>query len=265
MSHPLRTRMMFALQKWLLCVFSLFLVLQGAESFAPHDVPHRTRSTVTTTTTTQLYGVGQFFSKLLGRDQRQQQQQQLVVDHVHQALLGRRTVNNFDPHRTVDPAIVDQAVHAAIYAPNHKMTEPWRFIFLGNQTITAIATLNAATISQKDAAKGETKRQRWQAIPGWCVVTCAKSPSDPVQEREDYAATSCAIQNFMLSLWSHNVGTKWTSGPITRTTEFADLCGIDPAKELVVGCLWYGHADGLQAIPAPRRKQSVDQVTSTRP
>lgn len=250
--------MMFAVQKWLLCVFSLLVVLQGAESFAPRDAPRRT---------TQLYGVGQFFSKLLGR--RDQPQQDHLVEHVHQALLGRRTVNNFDPHRTVDPAIVDQAVHAAIYAPNHKMTEPWRFIFLGNQTITAIATLNAAAISQKDPAKGKKKRQRWQAILGWCVVTCAKSPTDQVQEREDYAATSCAIQNFMLSLWSNHVGTKWTSGPITRTAEFADLCDIDPAKELVVGCIWFGYAadaaEGLQAVPAPTRKRSVDQVTSTRP
>merc|ERR1712039_1007093 len=59
---------------------------------------------------------------------------------------------------------------------------------------------------------------------------------------EDYAATCCAIQNFMLSMWIEGVGTKWTSGDITRTQDFADSCGIDVEAERVVGCIWYGFA-----------------------
>ena len=183
---------------------------------------------------------------------------------VHAALVGRRTVNNFCT-TSVPWAVVQRAMEAAIHAPCHGMTEPWRFVHLGNETISNIAALNAADIAQRDPVKGAKKKARWEAIPGWCVVTSAKSDGG-LQEREDYAATCCAVQNFMVSLWAAGVGTKWTSGPITRTDAFAALCGIDPAKELVVGCIWYGHANnGLEAVPTPTRKKSVSDVSSTRP
>jgi nitroreductase len=182
--------------------------------------------------------------------------------------MERRTVNDFKTIK-VDQELVNVAIRAAIAAPNHKMTEPWRFILLGDKTISEIAALNAADISKKDPVKGAKKKERWQAIPGWCVVTSAKSrdgKNDALQEREDYAATCCAIQNFMLSLWANGVGTKWTTGPITRTPEFAQLCGIDPSIEEVAGCIWYGiPSTNQQDIPVPKRKKSVEDVTSWRP
>lgn len=179
------------------------------------------------------------------------------------ALTNRRTVNNFET-TTVSDDVVKRAIEAAIHAPCHKMTEPWRFILLGDETISKIAALNAAEISKKDLAKGAKKKKRWEAIPGWCVVTSAKSDGG-LQEREDYAATCCALQNFMLSLWAEGVGTKWTTGPITRTNEFAELCGVDPNAEVVVGCIWYGFASNKEPIPVPKRRKSIEDVTSRRP
>ena len=189
---------------------------------------------------------------------------------VRTALLNRRTVNNFEPHKRVKEEIVQRAVQAAIYAPCHKMTEPWRFIHLGQETIAQIATLNAAVIAKKDPVKGAKKKKRWAEIPGWCVVTCAKSSTGDdallLREREDYAATCCAVQNLMLSFWADGVGTKWTTGDITRTPEFADLCGVEMTTEDVVGCIWYGYASGgLDSVPAPKRRRSLEDVTSYRP
>jgi len=148
---------------------------------------------------------------------------------VRQALLTRRTVHNFDKTPVPD-SVLNDAIEAAINAPNHKMTEPWRFIKLGKKTISKIAEMNSAEIAKTDAAKAKKKKERWEAIPGWCVVTCKRS-DDKVLEEEDYAATACAIQNFQLSMWADGVGVKWTSGPITRTPEFAELCGINLESE----------------------------------
>ena len=185
---------------------------------------------------------------------------------VRQVLKGRRTVHNFDKTPVPD-VVLRNAVEAAIAAPNHKMTEPWRFIKLGKDSISRIADLNAAEIMKTDPDKAEKKKKRWEEIPGWCVVTCAKS-DDEVQDEEDFAATACAIQNFQLSMWADGVGVKWTSGPITRTKEFADICGIDLETERFVGCLWYGFASGgLGSLVdcVPTRKKSVDSVLSTLP
>ncbi len=183
---------------------------------------------------------------------------------VRQALLQRRTVNDFDKTPVPD-LVLRNAIEAAIHAPNHKMTEPWRFIKLGPETISKIAELNASEISKKDPEKGAKKKARWEAIPGWCVVTCQKS-EDEVQQEEDLAAVACAIQNFQLSMFADGVGVKWTSGPITRTTEFAELCGIDINKEKFVGCMWYGFATGgFGQVNRPTRKKSIDDVLSSMP
>lgn len=207
--------------------------------------------------------VKRFFSKLLGRGKYTAHEVDRETIIVSKALTGRRTVNSFETTK-VSNEVVQRAVEAAIYAPCHKMTEPWRFILLGDDSISKIAALNAAEISKKDPAKGEKKKKRWEAIPGWCVVTSAKSDGG-LQEREDYAATCCAIQNFMLSLWAEGVGTKWTTGPITRTTEFADVCGIDLNEEEVAGCIWYGFPTNKESTPAPKRRKSIEDVISRRP
>ena len=70
----------------------------------------------------------------------------------------------------------------------------------------------------------------------------------------------------MLSMWSEGIGTKWTSGPVQKTEEFSQLCGIDTAAERVVGIVWYGFpTGGLVAADPKRRKKGVDDVLSTLP
>lgn len=125
----------------------------------------------------------------------------------------------------------------------------------------------------QDPEKAQRKKERWENIPGWCVVTSklCKDSSDEgskILELEDYAATCCAVQNFMLSMWVEGVGTKWTSGDITRTQEFANLCGIDLDKEQVVGCIWYGFATNPGAYnekKQAKRKKTVKDVLSEVP
>merc|ERR1719506_2893067 len=81
---------------------------------------------------------------------------------VYNALYNRRTCNDFDS-TPVDDVVVVECVRAARYAPNHRLTEPWRFVQLGPQTIEAVAALNAASI--EDPAKRAKKHARWATIP----------------------------------------------------------------------------------------------------
>jgi len=189
-------------------------------------------------------------------------------DLVQQTIMSRSTVNNFDASLHLSDNVLNRAIQCAISAPNHKLTEPWRFIKIGEQTVKKIAELNAQKI--QDPEKAKKKRERWENIPGWCVVTSKLSKvsgdeDSSILEMEDYAATCCAVQNFMLSMWVEGVGTKWTSGDITRTQEFADLCGIQVGKEQVVGCIWYGFSSTPGALnevrPKKRKKTVLDVLT----
>ena len=181
-------------------------------------------------------------------------------------LVNRRTINEFEPTLPSDwEQSLERAIEAAIYAPNHKRTEPWRFHLLGPQAIQKVCQINADLVADaKGAAAGEKKLQRWLAMPGWLVVTCQYNGNDSMNDpmslaREDYAACCCAIQNLCLSLHASGMGTKWTTGAVNFHPDFASAVGFSPNEEFVVGTLWFGTPVGEAPSP-PKKKWQVKDV-----
>ena len=155
-------------------------------------------------------------------------------------LRGRRTIDQF-LQTPVPVELVREALEVATWAPNHYVSEPWRFILPGKETVGRIVDLCAEVVSaDKGPELGEHKRNTWSEKPGWLIVTCPHSDDD-LREKEDYAACCAAVQNFMLYLWKAGVGSKWTTGPITRDKRFFDIIGVDEEKFFVVGMLWFGY------------------------
>jgi len=179
-------------------------------------------------------------------------------------LIGRRTVDYFD-QTPVDPQVLRRAIQCAIAAPNRSCSEPWRFIQVGPETVQQLKELNEQRQESMETDNGLQSTVDWSSIPGWCVVTTQLSNEGEL-DLDDFKSTSCAVQNFMLSMWSEGIGTKWTSGPVQKSPEFAQICGVDTKKEQVVGCIWYGFASGgLTNADPKRRKKSVDDVLSSLP
>jgi nitroreductase len=179
-----------------------------------------------------------------------------AIDSAQQAAIGfqnlvksRRTVHKFDATE-VDDGVLRRALECAIAAPNRRGTEPWRFIKLGKETVGKVNALRQEMRNKKndvgynnsiDDAKAKSNAEfsssssssssssgvagsfvSWTNVPHWIVVTYARAPpnSGPegkIQQREDFKSTCCAVQNFLLSMWSEGIGTKWTDGPVQRT------------------------------------------------
>jgi nitroreductase len=95
--------------------------------------------------------------------------------------------------------------------------------------------------------------------PQLIVVSQVKS-SDPWQSKEDYAAVSCAIQNFMLSLAARGVGSKWSTGSMTRHAVAYELAEVPAEREEIVGFIWFGIP---ARTPEPRRPDLADVVRKT--
>lgn len=161
--------------------------------------------------------------------------QDALVDLIRQ----RRTTHNFTP-TLIDDSVINEALATAVWAPNHKFTQPWRFVLPGEKTQQAICQLNAKLVA---ASKGEraaqVKLERWQAMPNWLVISQVIA-NDELIYKEDYAACACLVQNLSLLLWNQGVGLKWSTGDVIRHPEFYELLGINPAEEEVVGLFWYG-------------------------
>ncbi len=174
-----------------------------------------------------------------------------------EVLRGRRTIDQY-LQTPVPGELVRGAIEAATWAPNHYVSEPWHFILPGEETVGRIIDLCEQVVStDKGGALGEHKRKTWREKPGWLIVTCPYNDDD-LREREDYAACCAAVQNLMLYLWKAGVGSKWTTGSITRDSRFFEILNIDESAAFVVGMLWFGFP---KITPTQSRNEVSDVLT----
>ncbi|MGD8339340.1 MAG: nitroreductase [Gammaproteobacteria bacterium] len=177
------------------------------------------------------------------------------VEAIAELLRGRRTINLFEPE-PVDPGALLDAIEVARWAPNHRLTQPWRFYLIGPETAAAVAECWAGFEAEtKGEAARASRLERLRAIPGHFVVTYARAP-DTVIDQENYAACCCAVQNLMLYLWQRGIGVKWTTGDITRERRLYELLGIDAEAERIVGYFWYGKP----RIVGKQKRRAVEEI-----
>lgn len=169
------------------------------------------------------------------------------------ALTLRRSVKAYAG--PVPAPSIARAFEAAVLAPNHFLTQPWRFYLLGSVTRAAVMGLNAK------------KADEFGAVPGWLVVTVATEYDangliSTKKGLEDHAATAAAVQNFMLSLAAEGFGSKWMTGALGIAPDaILDAVGADKTAERFMGVIWHGQpATPLAAAQAPARSKGVDGV-----
>ena len=176
-------------------------------------------------------------------------------------IRSRRTTHTFSPEK-IPEEIVVSAVDCARWAPNHKLTEPWRVILLGEETAASVVELNTRLVREKRGDRSaEIKKERWGSVPNWMAVLSKRS-EDPVRTREDYAATCCFIHNLSLYLWSKGIGVKWTTGPVARYDDIYELLRVDPVDVKLVALLWYGYPEDEKQS---HRQLSAEDIMSRLP
>ncbi len=173
---------------------------------------------------------------------------------IAEVIRSRRTTNQFLDEVPPNEVIL-KGLELACWAPNHKLTEPWRFYLLGRETSQRIVELNAEMIATKKGPEAaQKKREKWSSIPGWLVVTYQRA-NDELRDKENYAAVCCGIQNLSLFLWSEGIGMKWTTGPVTQCEGTYEILKLNREQEEIVGVMWYGYpANSKEMAPKASRK-----------
>lgn len=187
---------------------------------------------------------------------------------VHEALLSRRTVYKLEDRRVPDD-VIERALDAARWAPNHKLTEPWRFVVVGPEGRAALGRV-AERLAREKAGHMPPEEQRRQVtravekitkVPALVVIAVTRSPDDAFREREDYAAACCAAQNLQLSLWADGVGCQWSTGGVTRDDESYEVLGLDKAALDVIGFFKIGYPAEVPRLS----RRPLDEVTRRLP
>ena len=182
--------------------------------------------------------------------------------NVHEAITSRRTVHTFTD-RPVSDDVLERALHAANHAPCHRKTYPWRFTLAGPRLRGELAGLAVHLKAEtRPLQPADIEKIRAKILtPSILLVASRMQCPDPAVAREDYAACACAIQNLMVSLSSEGVGTKWSTGGLTRHPETYRLLGADPNREELIGFIWAGYGDPPDEISRP----TLDQIARRTP
>src|SRR5581483_11126267 len=115
---------------------------------------------------------------------------------VEAAIRTRRTHKQYGP-RPLDEETVRGLVELARWAPNHKLTNPWRFRLLGPETRERV-----------DALLPEQEVAKLRRAPTLLLVTTAPS-DDPVLAREDVQATAAAVYALLLGATARGLASYW--------------------------------------------------------
>jgi nitroreductase len=157
---------------------------------------------------------------------------------VADAIRSRRTIKAYDSE-PVDRAVLDDLFELARWAPNHHLTEPWRFRVLGPQALERL----------KEAAGAEAGAKLDRA-PTLVVISQIRDDADPVQDEEDHLAVGCAAYALLLGAHERGLAGYWRTPAVLRTEEGGAAVGLAPAERFI-GLLHLGKA--RQGKPAPER------------
>jgi nitroreductase len=183
------------------------------------------------------------------------------LNELQRLITTRKTAQRFEPE-PIPAGAVTRALRCAITAPNHKLTNPWRFVRVGERTRADLEDLYIDLKSEKrQLSENEEKRLRRKVgDPPELVAVVQELTDDDFRRREDYAAVACAVQNLSLSLWSEGVYSKWNTGSLTRQDETYDWLNVDSTSEEIVGFIWIGYIrEDYRENPKPPR-DPLDEV-----
>jgi nitroreductase len=173
-------------------------------------------------------------------------------------LIERRRTNlGVDRQRPVDPGLVETLCRAAVWAPNHKLTEPWRFAVLTGAARATLGELAAAVLADdgvRDTARLEKVRAKYLRAPVVLAVGCAPN-DDPIRAVEDRDAVAAGVQNILLAATAAGLASYWATGAVARSHVLAQLCGFEVGTA-IVALVYLGWPAG----PAPSANRSAPNI-----
>lgn len=169
-----------------------------------------------------------------------------------EAIRSRRTVKAFDP-RPVERETLEELLELARWAPNHNLTNPWRFRVVGPRALQGLKDAAGALAGQKapvGADADELARvaaAKLERAPTLVVCSVKRSP-DPVQDEEDLHAAAVAAYIVLLGAHARGLAGYWRTPGVLRTEAGRDAVRL-PDDEHFVGLLYLGHAKQSAEIP----------------
>lgn len=181
---------------------------------------------------------------------------------VIEAIRARRSIKRFMP-QPVSRQQVETLLDAATLAPNHRLTQPWRFYVLGPAARHAygMALGERKARKQPDPESGRALRdavaREHFELPCMIAVAIVQA-DDPEIAKEDFAAAMMAVQNISLAALDLGLGTHIKTGGVMDDAAARSAAGV-AANQRIVAIVNVGVP--AESPPAKKRSSAADFTT----
>jgi len=176
----------------------------------------------------------------------------VVLDAIRRRRSIGKTTDEVPPR-----SLIEQMLEAATWAPNHHLTEPWRFVVLSGEgrNLLGRAAGAAAAAGIDDPEQAERARAKAAAKPlrAPYVIAVISAPAEDgkTPEIEEHAAVAAAAQNMLLAADALGLAAMWRSGAPAFAQEVRDLFGVSPRGQ-ILGFIYVGYP----AMERPTRERT---------
>lgn len=149
-----------------------------------------------------------------------------------------------------DAAQLNQAIQAALSAPDHHRLRPWRFLAVrGADRVHMGQVLADALVAQGETDLAQLERVRQQPLRAPLIIVCVTRVTEhpKVPEVEQVLSMGAAVQNMLLMLHAQGFASIWRTGALAESALVQAAFGLS-AHEQIAGFIYIGTA--VREIPA---------------
>lgn len=177
------------------------------------------------------------------------------IDRLEELIRERRSSFRVDPELPVPDDLIQRLCAAAVWAPNHRRTHPWRFAVLRGDSRLAVGAALAEDLERNGAPPEQVEKAHGKfARAPVVVVVGSAAHEDPVLNEENRYAVAAGIQNMLLGATAAGLRSYWTTGRATTVEESRRIAEFDP-DVTIVGFVHFGWPAG--EVPPGRREEPV--------
>jgi nitroreductase len=179
-----------------------------------------------------------------------------------QTIATRRSVREFTD-RPVTRADIEKLLDAAVHAPNHRMTQPWRFYVLGPEARraygAALGARKAKRVEDPEAARAVATKteEKIAGLPAMLAVAVVLDENPEIRE-EDHAAAYMAIQNLSLVAHEMGLGTHLKTGAVMDDPRSRKAVGV-PEGERIIATIEIGEP---ASVPEAKLRRPASELTT---
>ena len=165
--------------------------------------------------------------------------------------------------RICDRKLIGRLLEAAVRAPTHHLTQPWRFVVIGGDARTELGEALAAA-ARREGRDPEVERAKPQRAPVIiCVIEHPKTRHARVVENEEHYAVGAAMQNILIAANAEGLAAMIRTGPATELPEVRTFLGVKD-DELIAGFIYVGYPREDEPERPLTRRTPVADLTEWR-